>query len=114
MAINCSWCSKTCRDPEAKLNEECAELIECPLGIDRDSCESNNCVWIESESGICNDPTFTGCFASPDTDEDAGFCPSAVELCTATTKEECLQSQCSWCKMIAEIQVLLSTKNVQF
>ena len=79
-----------CRDPGATLNEECAVLISCPVGeADKDTCESNECIWIES--GDCNDPSFTGCYADPDEAQDVGYCPTAIEHCLQETKKDVLK-----------------------
>ena len=100
----CSWCDGECRDPNAELEGECAELFDCPIGNEsQEECEANNCVWLETSGLTCNDPTLRGCFARPDDSIDVGQCPNAVEKCPigperGSSKEACLAVSCSWCQ----------------
>ena len=99
LEAGCSWCDGECRNPDAKLNQECADLIVCRDDVDEETCPEN-CEWVPLDSDKCNDPTFTGCFAD-DNDMDAGSCPKAIEQCpdgAFGTKKECLQNNCSWCE----------------
>ena len=95
---SCSWCDGECRDPDAKLNQECENLILCRNVTSSESCPEG-CEWIDSESNKCNDPTFKGCYTESDENKNAGECPESRTPCAseASSKEECLQANCSWC-----------------